>query len=266
MPTPLIIVDDFLNNAHELRSAALRLTSPAQDGAFPGRNSLERIEIGGLAQQVSRLVGEPLKVISPPQSHAKCRITLAGDTGRAKVHIDRGAHWSGILYLSRPEDCRGGTEFFRHRRTGTDRAPVNPQELATMGCASNDDMHRAIIEQDSNDDSKWKFTMQAPMRFNRLALLRPWLGRTAGPAFGDSMENGRLVYLMFLHRRRRRFAPAPAPAPRGAHAALGCGAPGSSLPASPRVTIGRRFVHVRGNKLAACHPPDCAMPAHWPPA
>ncbi len=198
MPTSLIIVDDFLGNAHELRDAALRLTYPEQDGAFPGRNSLERIEVGGLAQRVSELVREPLKVISPPQSHAKFRITLAQDKGRAKVHIDSGAHWSGILYLSRPEDCRGGTEFFRHRRPNPDRAPINPAERAALGYASGQEMYRDIIEQDSNDDSKWELTMRAPMRFNRLVLLRPWLWHTAGEAFGDSMENGRLVYLMFF--------------------------------------------------------------------
>lgn len=197
MPTSLIIVDDFLNNASELRDAALRLDYPEQDGAFPGRNSQERIEIGGLAQQVSRLVGEPLKLMSPLQSHAKCRVTLAANKGRAKVHVDR-AHWSGILYLSRPEDCRGGTEFFRHRRTGTDRAPINERELAAMGYASSEEVHREIIEKDSNDDSKWELTMQVPMRFNRLVLLRPWLWHTAGPAFGDRIENGRLVYLMFF--------------------------------------------------------------------
>lgn len=198
MPTSLIIVDDFLSNAHELRDAALRLTYPEQDGAFPGRNSLERIEVGGLAQKVSELVREPLKAISPPQSHAKFRITMAQDKGRARVHIDSGAHWSGILYLSRPEDCRGGTEFFRHRRTNTDRAPINAAERAALGYASSQEMYRDIIEQDSNDDSKWELTMRAPMRFNRLVLLRPWLWHTAGEAFGDSMENGRLVYLMFF--------------------------------------------------------------------
>jgi hypothetical protein len=198
MPTSLIIVDDFLENADELRRAALRLTYPPQEGAFPGRNSLERIEIGGLARKVSDLVREPLKVISPPQSHAKCRISLAKDEGRAKVHIDRGAHWSGILYLSRSEDCHGGTEFFRHRRTGTDHAPINETELAATGYSSYQEVHREIIEKDSNDDAKWELIMQVPMRFNRLILLRPWLWHTAGPAFGDSMENGRLVYLMFF--------------------------------------------------------------------
>src|SRR5688500_19688472 len=129
MPTSLVIVDDFLDNAEALREAALRLTYPEQEGEFPGRNSLERINIEGLDRQVSDIVGEPLKAHSPPLSHAKCRITLAADRGRGKVHIDPG-YWSGILYLSRPEDCRGGTDFFRHLTTGSDRAPLTSAEFA----------------------------------------------------------------------------------------------------------------------------------------
>jgi hypothetical protein len=199
MPTSLIVVDDFLGHrdAQELRKAALGLTYPEQQGAFPGRNSLERIDMEELAPAVSRLVSEPVKPISPLQSHGKFRITLAADEGKAKVHIDQ-AYWSGILYLSRPEDCQGGTEFFRHLPTATDRAPYNDEELAAMGFSSYQQMHQEIIEKDSLDDSKWEMTMRVPMRFNRLVLLRPWLWHTAGPAFGDRIENGRLVYLMFF--------------------------------------------------------------------
>lgn len=206
MPTSMIVVDDFLAtaDAQGLRSAALQLTYPEQDGAFPGRNSIERLEIDGLAHAASRLVNEPLRVVSPLQSHGKFRITLAHDVGRAKVHVDR-SHWSGILYLSAPEDCQGGTEFFRHRRTGTERLALDEAELARHGYPDRAAMHRDIIERDSADDSQWEMTMRVPMRFNRLVLLRPWLWHTAGPAFGDRIENGRLVYLMF-------FDAAPPPA------------------------------------------------------
>lgn len=197
MPTSLIVVDDFFSDPQALREAALRLDYPVQQGAFPGRNSLQRIGMPGLAEAVSRIVGEPLKPVEPPQSHAKCRITLAADEGRAKVHIDQ-SHWSGILYLSRPEDCRGGTDFFRHRRTGSDRAPIDANELAAMGYASMAEMHRDIVERDSNDDAAWEPTMQVPMRFNRLVLLRPWLWHTAGAGFGTTLEDARLVYLMFF--------------------------------------------------------------------
>lgn len=199
MPTSLIVVDDFLAPADALglRDAALRLTYPEQDGAFPGRNSVERLEIDGLSEAASRLVNEPLRPISPLHSHGKFRITLASDVGRAGVHVDR-SHWSGILYLSADEDCQGGTEFFRHRRTGTERLALDAAELARHGYTDRASMHRDIIERDSADEAQWEMTMRVPMRFNRLVLLRPWLWHTAGPAFGDRMENGRLVYLMFF--------------------------------------------------------------------
>ena len=201
MPTSLIIVDDFIDNPQALRQAALGLSYPPGENMFPGRNSVERINLEGLAGQVSRLVGEPLAPMPPTQAHAKCRITLGGDTGKAKVHVDV-AHWSGILYLSRPEDCRGGTEFFRHLPTNSDRTAYNDAEARAMGFPSAKEMTASILDRDSTDDSKWEMTMQVPMRFNRLVLLRPWLWHTAGEAFGDSMENGRLVYLMFFASAR----------------------------------------------------------------
>ena len=197
MTTSLIVVDDFLTTVDAVREAALKLTYPDLQGAFPGRNSLERIEMGGLAAHVSQITGERLQPLSPQGSHAKCRITLASDVGRGKVHVDPG-YWSGILYLSRPEDCHGGTDFFRHRRTNTDRRPMTPQEVAAMGYASYEESHQDIIERDGLDDSAWERSMTVPMRFNRLLLLRPWLWHTAGPGFGDGLDNGRLVYLMFF--------------------------------------------------------------------
>ncbi len=200
MPTSLIVVDDFLEGPDEFRAAALRLNYPQQEGAFPGRNSLQRLDLPGLPEYVSHLTGERLKPMEPPGSFSKCRITLASDTGRGRVHVDPG-YWSGILYLSRPQDCVGGTDFFRHKRTNTDRRPMTNEEVAALGYASYDDSHRDIIERDGMDESAWETTMTVPMRFNRLVLLRPWLWHTAGPGFGDSLENGRLVYLMF-------FAPA----------------------------------------------------------
>lgn len=196
MPTSLIIVDDFLNNAQDLRCAALQLTYPEQRRAYPGRNSNQRIELQGLTQQVSRLVGEPLQPAVPREAHGKCRITMANDVASAKVHVDR-AHWSGILYLSRPQDCRGGTEFFRHLPSGQDRAPYNDDEARQWGYASAKAMVDDAAEQ-TIDDSQWEQTMTVPMRFNRLVLLRPWLWHTAGENFGDTMENARLVYLMFF--------------------------------------------------------------------
>jgi len=199
MQTSIMVVDDFIGNAEGLRQRALQLDYPRQQGQFPGRNSKQRLEIPQLSEAVSHLVGERLVPAPPPQSHAKCRITLGSDEGLGRVHIDV-SDWSGILYLSRPEDCRGGTDFFRHKRTGTDRFPVTPDELAATGFASFEEAHRVLVDEEGTKDQEWEPVMTVPMRFNRLLLLRPWLWHTAGPGFGQTLEDGRLVYLMFFVR------------------------------------------------------------------
>lgn len=197
MTTSLIVVDDFLAHPEKTREEALGLDYPDFEGPFPGRNSLQRLELPGLTNAVMQITGERLKPLDPPMSHMKCRITLASDPSDAQVHIDPG-YWSGILYLSRDEDSRGGTRFFRHKRTGSERAPLNLQECETMGFRDAKAMQIGMVEQDGRDPQKWDQIMEVPMRFNRLVLLRPWLWHTAGPGFGTSLENGRLIYVMFF--------------------------------------------------------------------
>lgn len=202
MDTSLIILDDVLDNAAEVRAAALGLNYPQPEAAtyFPGRNSERRVTIAGLDEAVSRILGEPL-VPTEGTAHGKFRIATAGETGMGGVHIDPN-HWSGVLYLSRPEDCQGGTDFFRHRRTGTDRAPVYPEDLKAMGLSHPSEVWDKVINPDTNDPSKWERILQAPMRFNRLILFRPWQWHNATPGFGDRPENARLVYLLFYSQRR----------------------------------------------------------------
>ena len=62
-----------------------------------------------------------------------------------RIHIDQ-SHWSGILYLSRPEDCRGGTEFYRHIRTGTDRVPMDTESLKAIGYSTYEELQHDILD------------------------------------------------------------------------------------------------------------------------
>ena len=63
MPTSMIIVDDFLDNAQALREASLRLTYPPQEGMFPGRNSVERIIIPSQTFADIVTVDQPVRYI-----------------------------------------------------------------------------------------------------------------------------------------------------------------------------------------------------------
>lgn len=197
MVPAVYIIDDFLADADRLREQALRLTY-AKTGNYPGRDSVERLPIAGLNELVSTIMRQPFRADWPADfAHAKCRLTLASDNKVAAVHADP-SHLSGILYLSRSEDCRGGTDFFRHIRTGTDRVPMTKPELNAMGYSSYAEMTTDVLKKEGRDRSKWELTMSIPMRFNRLVLLQPQYWHTSGPGFGDSVVNGRLVYLMFF--------------------------------------------------------------------
>ncbi len=201
MPTSLMIIDDFLANAPEIRAAGLAMSYPVPDRPtyFAGRNSDRRLNIEGLEDEISRILGERLTP-TPGTGHGRFRLTLAGDEGLGDVHIDQ-CHWSGILYLSRPEDCRGGTEFFRHRDSGMDHAPLSHDQLGRFGVTGFDAFWDEILVPQSKDHDRWEHVMTVPMRFNRLILFRPWFFHGAGPGFGDRPENGRLVYLMFFSPR-----------------------------------------------------------------
>ncbi len=200
MQNSLMIIDDFLDNPFDLRNAALQQEYPElkEKTYFPGKNSAKRMIVEGMDRQISRLVQEPLTPTAGT-GHGRTRLALEGDQGTIDIHIDDG-YWSGILYLTLPEHCQAGTDFFRHKRTDMDRAPLYPEDLEKLGYQKYGDVWDDVLGPDTNNKSAWEHIMRVPMRFNRLILLRPWLYHTAGPGFGDSLENGRLVYLLFFNK------------------------------------------------------------------
>ncbi|TRD10565.1 hypothetical protein FGU71_00900 [Erythrobacter insulae] len=197
MPLSFLVVDDFLDNPDAFRAQALNLDYPEQEGPYPGRNSVQRLDLPGLSQYASQLVGEPLKPVEPLDSHGKCRVALKTDPRRGQVHVDP-SQWSGILYLSKNGDGVSGTDFFRHKATGLERSPITDAEAVSMGYSSRDAVLNQTIEKDGNKRAAWEKTMEIPMRYNRLLLLRPWFFHTSGPGFGRSVDDGRLIYLMFF--------------------------------------------------------------------
>ena len=171
----LFVIDEFLPNPHAVRQRALTFDYSVR-GRYPGLNSTQKINIPWLEAAVTRIVGEQIHAPwTPDFSHGNCRLALAEDNQPARIHVDE-SDWTGVLTLTLPEHCRGagGTEFYRHLPTGTDRLPISADK----------------------------------MRFNRLVLVQPQYWHTAGESFGSSVEDGRLVYLMFFKRGAPRMASA----------------------------------------------------------
>lgn len=194
----LVVVDDFYPDPHEVRKAALQAEYPEPEGEkrYPGRNSAQKFQVQGLDRVVSQIAGEKVEGIRHPGNpHMRFRITLSGEEGRFLAHVDPTPPLTfvGIVYLTLPEHCSGGTAFFRHRDLESDTAPRSKEELQA---ACGVDSLPALLEKDGRDPAKWEHLMTVPMRFNRAVFYRPWVWHSAGPAFGDSVENGRLVQLL----------------------------------------------------------------------
>ncbi|MEN3748577.1 DUF6445 family protein [Sphingomonas sp. HF-S3] len=198
MTPSLIIIDDFLSDPHGFRRKALALDYDPlfKGGNYPGLVSTAPLPVTGLDDEASKRAGFALQA-APGTTHQHCRLTLKGDKGASGVHVDPCAY-SGILYLSLPQHCRGGTDFFRHRPTGLERIPQTPVELAASGYSDVNRLIDEVVNGDTLKPARWEKTMTVPMRFNRLILFSPWMFHNSAAGFGDRPENGRLVHLMFF--------------------------------------------------------------------
>lgn len=201
MHTSIVVVDDFYDDPLVVREKVSRLEfpEPPRQQNYPGRNSRLSFVPQGLDDAVSRLVNERV-VGSEENAHGHFRLSLGGEDARRNyyVHVDGDALWSGILYLTLAQHCQGGTEFYRHRETASDRTLIRNEDAQAAGFANCSDYTSAIINRDSNDLAHWEHLMTVPMRFNRLILFRPWFWHTAGRSFGDDIHDGRLVQLFFF--------------------------------------------------------------------
>lgn len=202
MHKSLLIVDDLYRDPEAIRRKALTVEFPEVQGerTFPGRTSLDGFLPEGFDEAASRMLGEPLMRPARPTAYHGCfRITLAGEEGRYHVHADPSdLHWVGVIYLNPPEQCQGGTSFFRHKALGLDRTPETQSELERVGASD----VAGLLARDGKDPDKWEHIMTVPMRFNRMILYRPWMWHSAGAPFGDSDETGRLIQLLSFERRR----------------------------------------------------------------
>jgi len=200
MQQTAIVIDDFYADPEQVRQAALGLTYPKPSGEvfYPGRTSRQALLPPNANEMFSYMVREPI-IGARRSTHGRFRYSLVGAHRPAEVHIDPGKAWAGLVYLTPDEYCRGGTEFFRHKKYKSDRAPLSDEEAQRIfGMETRGEAVRHLIYDDGHHLDRWERTMILPMKFNRCVLFRPWLWHTSGVDFGDSIETGRLVQLLFF--------------------------------------------------------------------
>ena len=211
----LVVVDDFLPDPMAARSAALALPYPHSSANssvnYPGRQT-----DGGHAdatdlQRLANLLGRDVKWGWP--GHGAYRLSPAGSLARSDIHADHDdtrAAYAGVLYLSLPEHCQGGTGFWQHRETGWARVPTVAEAAASRWgdygrfLAAQRQAQAAAFEGLTSSRRDWDAVLHVPMRFNRLLLYRSDYFHAVMQVFGADVASSRLVQLFFFERLGER--------------------------------------------------------------
>lgn len=195
-----IIVDDFYNNPDELVRVALS-TMREEDspiGGYAGVMTTNSFLGENVRDAFQRLTQEP-SINSSTNANGRLRFTRENDTFKFHIHydVDVETKWAGVVYLSKDHPKTEGTCFWRHLRTGLEVAPNTVEGFAKYGWKNFTDL-RSFLETEGLDESLWEKTFSIPYKYNRLVLFRPWLLHSPGPAFGNTLENCRIVQTLFL--------------------------------------------------------------------
>lgn len=191
----LTVIDNFYADPNAVRAEALALRyQRSESDLYTGRRALSTKDWSNEVNRLARLTGETL---TGPLNDRQGSFVLALKSDESerltRVHADRN-RWAAIVYLSRPEDCQGGTGWYRHRGSGNCRE--SPEWMAEtfghLAGKSRSEIIEAILAT-SRDLSQWIEIQRVPMVFNRCVLFLAEEFHAVLSTFGDCPENGRLV-------------------------------------------------------------------------
>lgn len=187
-------LDDFLPNPIDYRERALK--EKFYDIRGPDGVTYRNINVrpsDELEDILSCRLGKKVKC-----GYSLLRVNFAGEWPNHAVHTDNGYdQFAAILYLSRPEDCMGGTAFWKHRKYGWTNWPTAEQIRRTCKKPENIIIR---LQRDSNTENAWEQTHLAEMKFNRMIVYPTdqFHSRFPFPAFGTTMTNARLIWVSFF--------------------------------------------------------------------
>ena len=185
----MVIKDDFYTNPEEIRNLALSKSYQKPPGSAP------RLAVTAMCNEVeSRAMLELLQDYLPHQAdndivgaRVLFRYTLADTQKKVFCHVD-GCSNAGIVYLTLPENCAGGTTIYRHKPTS--------DEIY-------DKANRHLY--DFNDADQWEVLSEIDMAYNRLVMYPGQLFHALTPIFfGDDISNARLTQNVFIFRENDR--------------------------------------------------------------
>lgn len=199
MTTNIVVVDNFYNNAEAVRKFILTQDFPVL-GNYPGFRTTSCTN-PSIKTHFEKLLNKEITLfdMSSTSYNGAFQYTTAGM--KSWIHRD-GTDWAGIVYLTPDAPPAAGTGFFRHKVTGLEEMGVDIS-----------DSDRALMNNDSNDISKWDMVDYVGNVYNRLVLFRGKRSHRSMAYFGNDKHDGRLFQLFFFNVGRDLPLASPEPTP-----------------------------------------------------
>ena len=209
----IVVVDGLLRDVDEVRAWALsaRYSKPAEV-LYPGLVCHPPWDFGPLRLFLEQVIGCRFRA-----SEATFRLSMLTLDGEHLVPQQRRPHAdgcmaAGVIYLNSPEQCSGGTAFYRHATTGFEWLPQpdnarHEAHAAAIGLSlpQIESMLTTVSPHSSgymrDSDADWQLLELVEMRTNRLVLYEGDLFHSAyvdDRAFGTTPDTRRLTLNIFL--------------------------------------------------------------------
>jgi len=189
----LMIIDNFYTNALETRNYILTQEFKVR-GNYPGQRTTSRANnhLKELIQgYIQHFAGKITIWRMPAEDDNNSSIyngafqyTTSRD--RTWIHNDGWNNWAGVLYLTPNAPVNSGTGIYRFK-DGT----RNVDEAEARG-------NKKIIDENSQDYTKWELVDKVGNVFNRLVLFNSKQYHASMDYFGTNKENGRLFQVFFF--------------------------------------------------------------------
>jgi hypothetical protein len=231
------VLDGFYRDPGYVRDLALSLDYYRTNGLYPGffafasisaEPSLRLINMNGTQRQPP---AEPLVFNRHYQKDFVFGIVTRAPGElqplQRQPHFDNFCDYAGVVYLNLPEQCSGGTSFWRHRQTGLQAAPRqgsaaydalslalgDDDESRLMGRLMREGLAAASRGYPTESTAAWELLTVIPMRYNRCIVYDARLFHSLHieeASFGVSLDERRLTQNLFFD-----FGSAPSDSPLG---------------------------------------------------
>jgi hypothetical protein len=187
----LMVIDNFYTNAMETRNYMLTQEFVVR-GNYPGQRtvSFANQELKNMIEgYIQHFAG---KIIDWPEGgdtyNGSYQYTTSRD--RSWIHTDAYNNWAGVLYLTPNAPVSSGTGIYRFK----DGTRFEEEKKIRNNVK--------IIDEFSQDYTKWELVDQVGNIFNRLILFNSKQFHASQDYFGTNKEDGRLFQVFFFSTER----------------------------------------------------------------